>query len=266
MQIIDFHAHAFPKKVAAKAIEQLETHYNLNINNTGTLDNLLVRAEQANVYRMILHASATNANQVESVNNWVANVSSSKIIKFGTIHPEYPEIRRELDRLKELKIRGIKLHPDFQKFDLTDKKMYDLYEIIGDEFLVLFHVGDDVYPTEDNYSTPKKMAQVIKDFPELEVIAGHLGGYRMWDEAEKHIIGKDIYLDTSSVFQYISLERGSELIEAHGVEKILFGSDYPMKAPREEINNILNLDLSLEDKWRILTKNGLKLLSELKML
>lgn len=266
MKIIDFHTHAFPEKVAPKAINRLEAHYNVNINNTGTLEHLLTSAEQADVYKSVLHASATSARQVETVNNWVADVSSPQIIRFGTIHPEYEEIVKELNRLKSLGIRGLKLHPDFQHFDLVDDKMYRLYELIGDEFLVLFHVGDDVYPTEDNYSTPKKMVQVIEDFPNLQVVAGHLGGYRMWDEAKKYIIGKNIYLDTSSVFRYISLEKASELIKLHGADKILFGSDYPMGSQSREIESIMNLDLDSVEKQQILIENGLELLKELDLL
>ncbi|KXS42893.1 MAG: amidohydrolase 2 [Candidatus Frackibacter sp. T328-2] len=266
MKIIDFHAHAFPRKVATKAIDRLEIHYNIEIENVGTLEHLVTTASQADIHRSVLHASATNARQVEAVNNWIADVTSPRIIRFGTIHPEYEDIEKELIRLKSLGIKGLKLHPDFQQFDLTDQKMYELYEKIGDQFLVLFHVGDDVYPTEDNYSTPQKMAQVIKDFPQLNAVAGHLGGYRMWDEAEKNIIGHDIYLDTSSVFRYISLERASELIKAHGTDKVLFGSDYPMEVPAKEIKNVLNLDLSLTDKWKILYKNGFELLSRFDLL
>lgn len=94
----------------------------------------------------------------------------------------------------------------------------------------------------------------------MKVVAAHLGGYMRWDEVETCLLGRELYFDTSSSFWRLSQNRILELIVAHGIDKVLFGTDYPIKTCREEIDNVLNLPLSLEEKKKILGLNAAKLL------
>ncbi|SJZ33029.1 amidohydrolase family protein [Selenihalanaerobacter shriftii] len=263
MKVIDFHTHAFPEEIADKAIEQLENHYKLEISNTATLDSLVKKVEEANLYKAVLHTAAIVPAQVKTVNNWLLQIDNDNLIKFGTIHPRFIGYKSELARLKETGIKGIKLHPDFQQFDILSEEAYDIYEAIGSDFLVLFHVGDDVDDPDGDYSTPKKIAQVIKDFPDLRVIAAHLGGYQMWNEVKKYLFGKDIYIDTSSALDFLSSSEATEIIKGHGIDKVLFGSDFPIKSPLQEMRQLSKLDLSLMERVKILGKNALDLFEEL---
>lgn len=263
MKIVDFHTHAFPEKIATEAIEQLEEHYQLQISNTGTLDNLVNKCEEAGLYKAVVHNAALVPEQVKAINNWLLTIENDNLVKFGTMHPDFSDYETELARIKAKGIKGIKLHPDFQKFNMISKKAYAIYEAIGNDFLVLFHIGDEVEEPAKNYSTPRKLAQIIADFPELRVVAAHLGGYQMWDEVKEYLLGEDIYIDTSSTFDYLSSAEIVNIIRAHGVEKVLFGSDFPVKTPATELGQLSKLDLNLVERMKILSQNGLKLLKEL---
>src|SRR5690554_6247226 len=129
-QIIDFHTHVFPQNIAAKAVEHLANYYSLKISQSGLVDDLLRSAIAGNVDRLVVHSTATCPRQVEHVNTWIASISSDKIIGFGTIHPDFPNIRRELDRIKSLGLKGLKLHPEFQGFEIDEKRMLPIYEAI----------------------------------------------------------------------------------------------------------------------------------------
>ena len=87
-----------------------------------------------------------------------------------------------------------------------------------------------------------------------------MGGYSKWDETQNCLYGKNVYFDTSSTAICISLDHLRRLIYAHGVDKILFGSDYPVQTTRQAYEDIMSLNLPEEDLEKILHKNAEKLL------
>ena len=158
--------------------------------------------------------------------------------------------------MQSLGLKGVKIHPDFQDFDIDDSRMWPIYEAIGDRFIVLFHVGD----IKSQASRPLKLAKVLNAFPHMRVIAAHLGGWSRWDEARECLLKREIYIDTSSTFWCLSKEEIVSLIRFHGVEKVLFGTDYPMISHKNEIANFLSLPLKEWEQERILYTNGRQLL------
>ncbi|NQV01008.1 MAG: amidohydrolase family protein, partial [Bacteroidia bacterium] len=104
----------------------------------------------------------------------------------------------------------------------------------------------------------------LKDrYPDMKIVAAHLGGYLMLEEAQKWIIGKDIYIDTCWCPNVLGLdsEEVSRLIRDHGIEKVLFGTDYPSTTdPGPQIEWIRNLDLNTKEKECIFHDNARRLL------
>lgn len=256
-KIIDFHTHVFPEKVAEKAVEQLSNYYNIPVPYQGELQELLNFAQEAGVGKVVLHAVATKPTQVQVNNDWISGVISDRVIGFGSIHPDYPKVHEELDRMAQLGLTGIKFHSDFQGVDLDDPRMWAIYEAIGDRFPVLFHVGD----VSSQASAPHKLAKVLDAFPHMTVIAAHLGGYVSWQEALQFLIGRNLYLDTSSALWVLSPKEATEIIRTHGVHRVLFGSDYPVCTPKEDLERVDKLDLTLEEKEMLLWKNAQELLN-----
>ncbi|MHC1751436.1 amidohydrolase family protein [Humidesulfovibrio sp.] len=232
----DTHTHVFHPKIAEKAINQLHAHYGIHPQGTGVLDDLLFRADRAGIARVVVHTAATDPSQVVPANNWAMDMErqSPRVTAFGTLHPDYAEPEKELARLRHAGIKGLKFHPDFQGFFLDDPKFYALMEMIGDEFTLMIHVGDTL-PPEKNPSCPLKMAKLRRAFPGPRLIAAHLGGYSHWRHAVEHLAGLDVFLDTSSSLSFIDDDTLRVLLAKHPAEQLLFGSDYPLFDPADEI-------------------------------
>jgi len=121
---------------------------------------------------------------------------------------------------------------------------------------VLFHMGDINY----DYSSAKRLAKLMTDFPKLICIGAHLGGHMKWDEAEEYLIGKNLYLDSSSTSRKLSPSEIKRLIRAHGADKILFGTDYPIERHKEALDKFFALGLTEEENKMILFDNAYKLI------
>ncbi|BAH76387.1 amidohydrolase family protein [Solidesulfovibrio magneticus] len=244
---IDIHTHAYHPKIADKVLAQLEGHYGIPPVGTGQIDDLLERATKAGLDKVVVHNAATAPAQVVPANNWAIAIhrEHKRIISFGTLHPDYPDFERELDRLWRNGIKGIKFHADFQGFRLDDRKLWPIFEALSGRFVVMLHVGDRL-PPEENNSCPAKVAAILRDFPQLTVIAAHMGGYLHWQYAVEHLVGKNVYIDTSSTLAFIDDATLRRIFDGHPRERILFGSDYPLFDPGEEIAR-LRRRLSLRD-------------------
>jgi len=248
----DTHAHVFHPKIAAKALAQLEAHYGLRPRGTGLLDDLLTRADCAGIRGVVVHTAATDPAQVIPANNWAMELmrQSPRVTAFGTLHPDFVDPEKELDRLARAGISGLKFHADFQGFFLDDPKFYTLMEAVGSRFTLMFHVGDRL-PPELNPSCPIKLARLRRAFPGPVMIAAHLGGYLHWEFVAEHLAGQDLYLDTSSSLRIIGDETLRGLIARHPAERLLFGSDYPLFDPADEIplirERLVPLGLRVED-------------------
>ncbi|MGI6161912.1 MAG: amidohydrolase family protein [Christensenellales bacterium] len=260
--VIDFHGHAYPAALAAKAIKNMRNSGgSLPAYTAGTLSGALAAADEAGIDALVLLAIATKPHQHVKINNWAAAAASDRIFPFGSVHPDAPNCFEELERIKSMGIKGVKFHPEYQNFFVDEPRMRRLYERIGEMgFITVFHVGYDIRYPEPVRCTPERLARVLPDFGEADVIAAHLGGYMMHKEAEKHLIGKRVYLDTAYSWTRMPLPVTKRLIDDHGADKVLFGSDMPWSSPAREKEYIEGLGLSKEDLYAVLGGNARKLL------
>jgi predicted TIM-barrel fold metal-dependent hydrolase len=253
-QIIDMHAHIFPDKVASRAVESIGSYYNIPMSGPGTVGGLLESGRRIGVSKYVVHSSATNVDQVVTINDYVSGVVSanSEMIGFGTLHPGLADADAEVTRLIGLGLKGIKLHPEFQRFVIDDEDMLPIYRAIKGRLPVLIHMGDE----NRDSSSPVRLARILDMFPDLVVIAAHFGGYRMWDESMQYLVGRNLYMDTSSALAFLSPEKAVRMIRQHGVPKMFFGSDYPMWDHEEELGRFLGLDLTEDERKAILFGNA----------
>lgn len=257
--IIDFHAHIYPEKIAEKATKSIGDFYEAPMKYNGSSLKLLQSGKKIGVEKYIVHSTATKAEQVESINNFIIEETKKhpEFIGFGTIHPDYENFEAELERIKNAGLKGIKLHADFQKFQMDDARMDKIYDFIAKQKLILLaHAGDCRF----DFSGPERILRVIEKHPDLQFVAAHFGGYTEWDKSLKFLVGKNVYFDTSSTTWKLPYEKAMNMIEKHGVEKFLFGSDYPMWDHEEEFERFSKFSLTNEEKEQILYKNAAKLL------
>ena len=92
------------------------------------------------------------------------------------------------------------------------------------------------------------------------MIAAHLGGWSVWEDAKKRLPDfSNLSVDTCSSLGFLSKEEARALISAYGAERVLFGTDYPMWNPKEEVDALLSLDLTDAENRRIFAENAERL-------
>ena len=263
-EIINAHAHIYPQKIAEKATHAIGDFYDIKMQMpAGTTDRLLSTGKDAGISKFVVHSCATKPHQVRAINEFIKSEidAHQEFIGFMTLHQDLTEteIEEEISWCLERGFRGIKLHPDFQKFyiDSEDaKKIYRAVSKINKPFPILFHIGDDRY----DFSNPNRLVKIAKEFPMVTFIAAHFGGYRMWD---KHIVYKgldNVYFDTCSSLMFITPGKAKQIIDDLGYEKFFFGDDFPMWDIKGELERFFEIPLTEQERQAILSKNIKKLL------
>ena len=154
------------------------------------------------------------------------------------------------------------MHPYYQDFDLNDIRLDRVYKKCSElDLFVVMHTGFDIAFERIRKADPIRIAKILEKFPKLKFVATHLGGWEDWNQVEKHIIGKPVYMEISFSLDYLSKERAKKMILAHPDDHILFGTDSPWKSQKITLQLLkdLNLPKSLESK--ILYENAKKLLN-----
>lgn len=261
--IIDFHTHCFPDKIAEKALPVLKQRSGITHPfHDGTVSGLLELAKNSGIDYSVVLNIATNPHQQSKVNDFAISLNETDgIIPFGSVHPDSDNALNELERLKANGIKGVKLHPDYQGFFVNDKKMLPIYEKIASlGMITLFHCGFDIGYPEPVHCTAQALAEVLPVFDGSPVVAAHFGGIWSLPETRKHLAGKNVYLDTAYGYGTITPRYAKEIIDIHGVDKILFASDAPWNAPWQDIELVRCFGLSEDEEKAVLGENARKLL------
>ena len=262
--IIDFHVHAFPDALAAKALPLLsKCSGGVKPNYDATISGLESYLAKNNVDYAVVLNIATNPHQEKKVNDFAISLLEKKnIIPFGSVHSDSPNALSELKRLAKAGIRGIKLHPDYQHFFVDDEKMFPIYKKIAElGFITVFHAGVDIGYPKPVHCTPERLLRVLDLFDDAPVVAAHFGGWLLWDSVLEDLCGTKVYLDTAFSSGKMPPDYAKELIKAHGADKVLLGSDMPWSDTLDEVRFVQSLDLSAEDEEKILSNNAKRLLN-----
>ncbi len=260
MLIIDSHAHVFPENVAPTVVANLGAGYNATPVAMPVLDELLRHMDASGVDKSVLCPIATKPAQVPSINRWISKLPRDRFIPLGALHPDYNDNAGEIDRLLDLDIRGVKLHPYFQGLTLASDGMNRLMEQIGDLLFVLIHGGDEMIRLDYIEPTPARLAEFHDRHPYLRLTVAHMGGYLLWKEVEKHLVGRDICFDLSYTFNQASDEQIRHIIDTHGYERILWASDFPWQGQDEALAGLKRLKLPEVQERAIAGENILRAL------
>lgn len=254
----DTHAHIYPGKIAEKATSSVGSFYDMHMNNVGMPHVLAEQGGKAGIDRFLVSSVATKLAQVRSINDFIERKCSEypQFVGLAAWHQDIEDIYAELDDIQQRGFKGIKLHPDFQGFHIDDEKMLPFYKEADRRGLViLFHVGDN----RKDFSSPRRLMNVLEKLPDFTCIAGHLGGYTEWTEARNVLHGTNVYVDTSSSLHALTKDEALSSIEHFGVNRTMFGTDFPMWAPKEELDKFFALEMSEEDNRKILYDNFARL-------
>ena len=259
--IIDCHCHVYPDKIAEKAVESIGGFYDLPMFYDGKTSTLVEQGSAVGIKHYIIFSVATTPAQVQSINRFIADTVASSgglMTGLGTLHPDSDNIEADIEQIISLGLKGVKMHPDFQKFRIDDEKCHKIYSLCQDKLPVYLHTGDSRY----EFSNPDNMVPILEKHPELIVVGAHFGGWSCWKEAaEKLSKYKNFYVDCSSSFDWLSADEARELVRAYGADRVLFGTDFPMWSHKKELEAFYAMRLNSDEEKKILFENAIRLFS-----
>ncbi len=261
---IDFHTHIFPDKIAAAAIGELSARCGCEPYSDGTLQGLTASMKESGIDYSVVLPVVTNPKQFDSINRFAKEIDGKNgIISFGGIHPDNDNIKEKLDYIKSLGLKGIKIHPDYQNTFIDDERYVNIISYcIEIGLLVVTHSGVDVGFPDTVHCTPDRILKLLSKLPQTEkptLVLAHTGAFDMWDEVEKKIAGKNVYIDISYTLDKIDLAQLMRIIKKHGSDKILFATDSPWAGQKEFVEIFNSLPLNNKDKDNIAFKNAAEL-------
>jgi len=252
---IDAHTHVWPDTIASRALSGAAL--DMPAVGDGTTAGLDQALSEAGIDIGVCLAVANTPDRVETANAYAAQLNKRhNTMGFGTIHAGLDTLQ-SLDSLRRHGLVGAKLHPLFQDYRLDDPRLLETLDAISDEFVVIAHVGSGRGSGSGERCTPPMLRRLIRQLPKLRLVACHFGGFRELEQAAELIIGESVYLDTSWPPSLATLDgdRISSLIRRHGVERVVFASDWPMASPAREVEAIERLGLGQAATDMILGEN-----------
>ena len=270
--IIDAHTHVYPEKIVKKAIAKLEANSGIRAKTDGTREGLIESMKNSGVDYSVLLPVATSVRQVETINEEAGDTNASAkengLFSFGGIHPDTPDYKEVLRKIKALGLKGIKIHPDYQGtffHDLKYKRIVE--EATAQGLYIMVHAGEDIGLPRPIHCRPQHVKEVLRDTGSDKLILAHMGGWRLWPEVKELLAEEEVYWDTSfsldcieGVEGMLSREEFTEMVRLHGAGRIVFGTDSPWSGQRVCIDWINGTTLADEEKEKIFSGNMKRIL------
>ena len=259
MKIIDIHTHIYPDAIAQKATDSVKDFYGIGgANMDGTASLLLERHKAAGIAKSVILPVAIRSDRVQGINDYIKQQENlcDHFIGFGTVHAAMEGIGEETERIYSMGLKGIKMHPDSQRFPIDDVRLFPMYEAARGKLPIMLHMGDHRY----DYSHPIKLRKILALFPGLQVIAAHFGGYAMYDTACELLKDTDCIFDISSALMFLEDGKAEYYVNLYGAERLAFGSDYPLWDPVIELERFMQLKLTSAQREQILSKTAERIL------
>lgn len=262
MQMIDFHTHAFPDALAERAMRQLMSEAEgVEAFLDGRVSSLLRSMDENGIEASVLCCIATRPEQFEPIFKWCEQIASERIVPFASVHPADPQAVERIRRIAQAGFKGVKMHPYYQDFCMDDPALFPLYEAMCDQKLMLaVHTGFDIAFERVEKGSPRQIGAVMSQFPELRLITTHLGGWRQWDDVERYLAGRPVFMETSWSLEFMEIEQARRILLTHPAEYLLFGTDSPWTDQAASIRGIKRLNLPEERLRKLFYENARTLL------
>ncbi|HYT04942.1 MAG TPA: amidohydrolase family protein [Gemmatimonadales bacterium] len=235
---------------------------------------LLDVMDQAGVWRagLVNYPSPDVIGFTDTTNSFAARYAQAdpeRLLPYGGVHPRFTrDAAGDVDRLIDLGIRLVKIHPPHQGFSAnayTDglEALGTIYRRCEERALpVMIHTGTSIFPgARSKYGNPMELDDVAIDFPDLRIVMAH-GGRPLYMEEAFFVLRrhKQVWLDVSGIPPVRLLEYFPRLAEV--ADRVLWGTDWPspgVKDMRLNIDQFLTLPLGDSHKKAILETNALAL-------
>jgi uncharacterized protein len=277
-RVIDIHIHIMPYEMFKPRAQELMKHGRGDLEAIGrycaSAKEFLKFLDEAEIERagLINYVSPDVIGLTVEANDWIARYCAAdprRLLAFGSVHPKYTaDAGAEVERLKKMGIRGLKVHPSHQLFAPNEyrhglgplRAMYERAEALA--MPVMIHTGTSIFPGARNaYAQPILADDVGVDFPNLVVILAH-GGRPLWMNEAFFLVRRhpNMYMDISGIPPQRLMEYFPRLEEI--AAKVLFGTDWPgpgVPGVRGNIEKFRALPISAAAQQKILYDNAARL-------
>jgi predicted TIM-barrel fold metal-dependent hydrolase len=280
--IIDFHTHTFPNSIADRAIKKLSHTAGVRPFSDGTEIGLSASTRLAGIDLAVILPVATSPQQVSTINDSSArineHISETGLFSIGAIHPDTPDYKQVIRTVRDLGLRGIKIHPVYQGCALDDDRFLNIMSYAAELGLfTVTHTGIDIGFPELDLCSPHMARSVWHHLGNIPLVLAHMGGWGQWQDVPELLSETGFMLDTAFSTGTLHTAEGFKepvtsiplldkdgflrIYHAFGPSRILFGTDSPWSDPTESIDFIRSLDLSESDFELIMSGNARRLLS-----
>jgi predicted TIM-barrel fold metal-dependent hydrolase len=143
-----------------------------------------------------------------------------RIVSFGQVDARSTTAAAEVEQCAASGLRGIKLHPTMHGYHFCDHGLLDpVMRACAEHGLVVY-----VNALDDPFCAPLSIEEIVKPFPEVPVLIGHMG--TVWNLMEAILVAErteNVYLETSATM-LLDVRTAYEKL---GAEKIVMGTDWP---------------------------------------
>ena len=276
MRAIDVHIHPpTPDRRTITSDPEVRAYFRSALTHE-TAEEMAEYYAELDIFGVLFHIDFETASGSKPVpNDYIAELVArypKQFIGFGSVDPWKGQAAvLEVGRCAtELKLRGLKFHPQQQAFYPNDQRFYPLWEAaqaLG--LVVLFHTGTTGVGIGQpggggiklKYARPiPYIDDVAADFPELTIIMAH-PSFPWQDEQLAMLIHKpNVYMDLSGwspkYFSPLLVQYAKTIAQ----DKVMFGSDYPVISPERWMDDFDKLGFDETIRQKILIDNAKRVL------
>ena len=246
-RLIDWHTHCYLPE--HRDPEDNLVRERRNVLSSGEPDPALHRQviEEAGVEQFVIVA-LPKCTGVHVPNDFVAECVArypGRAVGIGSVDPRDADADTELERsITTLGLRGVKISPTYQAIDPRAPECWRLYEIAAHHGVpVMFHCGG-AYKGSLEWADPCLLDKVAMAFPSLALIVAHFGQPYMEQTAILMRKNENVWADLSARYHRPwQLYHGLMIAQEYRVtERLLFGSDFPVRTPREAMDDFRRIN------------------------
>ena len=276
--IIDCHTHIFPEEIRkgreafCKRDEGFSSIYDQPKAKMVGVEDLIGAMDECGIDRSVICGfpwsqpdlcSFHNRYLLEAASHYPNRLIAFVILLFS--NPDWSG--RELDRAMKSGAKGVGevafYGDEMSSQDIRSMKPV-LTQMEKERIPLLLHTNETIghsYPGKGR--TPlERFYELILSFPNLPIILGHWGGglpfYELMPEVAKGMT--NVYYDTAASPFIYSKKIYAIVNQIVGVEKIFFGTDFPLISARRYFKELEECGLSKQDQEKILGLNFSKMI------
>jgi predicted TIM-barrel fold metal-dependent hydrolase len=241
----------------------------------GSVSMLLRYMDECGIAKAVVFppfAVQMSTNSVMDANLWALKeiAGEDRLIPYGAINPVAHDAHEVLKMLVDKGIKGAKVHPSIDVFDITSPTAMRFYYAAAQVgFTLDFHTA--IHGSPLALATPEKFDTIAWEFPDLKLIFEHMGGRAYYEQflavlcnhrGNRIFAGVTSVLNKDSRHWYLGPDKVTDMAITAGSTKLIYGIDFPwhsVEVTKEDIRLIKELELDDQAKEAILGGNLRKL-------